>query len=56
MKIYELTPVGENGCGWKRWKCGGYGICGLDKVGATWFNPVVLGAQGVLFALSDSDL
>src|SRR5262245_48781453 len=48
MEIYELTPVSQKK---RRWKRGGYGICGLDEAGNTWFNPLAIGARAVLLAL-----
>src|SRR5262249_3528929 len=49
MEIYELTPVSQNK---RQWKRGGYGICGLDEAGNTYFNPAAIGPFAVLVALS----
>src|SRR5262249_17495900 len=49
MEIFELTPASQNRREWKR---GGYGICGLDESGNTYFNPAAIGPFAVLIALS----
>jgi hypothetical protein len=53
MEIFELTPASQNQREWKR---GGYGICGLDKAGNTWFNPAAIGAAATITALSSGTL
>ena len=50
MEIYELTPATQNK---RQWKRRGYGVCGLDEAGNTYFNPAAIGPLAVLLALSD---
>ena len=49
MEIFEITPSTQNQ---RQWKRGGYGICGLDLVGNTWFNPAAIGREAIVVALS----
>jgi hypothetical protein len=49
MEIFELTPVTQNK---RKWQRSGYGICGLDEFGNTWFNPALLGSAAIVVALS----
>ena len=49
MEIYELTPATQNK---RQWKRRGYGVCGLDEAGNTYFNPAAIGPLAVLLALS----
>jgi hypothetical protein len=49
MEIFELTPVTHNK---RQWKRGGYGVCGIDAVGNTYFNPAAIGPLAILIALS----
>jgi hypothetical protein len=49
MEIFELIPASQNRREWNR---GGYGMCGLDEAGHTWFNPLCISTSAVLLALS----
>jgi hypothetical protein len=49
MEIYELIPSTQNKRIWKR---NGYGLCGVDENGKTYFNPDLIGHPAPLLALS----